>query len=383
MDETKTEQDNILNDPNLGEIFQLAMINSRPPKREKFNWANFKPQAVKSAEDLPSYLVFGPLNRGTLIISADGFNAEWSDPEQKAKIVLNWNSKTHKYTASQVWDGEEGSATQQDDTTPLIQVFAMLYEDGFPKNWDAKAKEQFEGRYYLTWLEGNERLPTYFAAPDGVFRVISFPVMIKNLRHARTILEHISAETPNYGFFATVTLMQQDVYYKLGTAPDWTRDIAMCMTQSIGETGLIPQDIPRTEEIEGAQWNHLVRDAMMLHVFVPFAGMRDMLQKLSESPMPIIERTDAPIRRDLLPVVSPQGLSEKLNSFTLDDTIQGIRVTYTFLAPEIALDDLLTLDSNSQIDRLEKFSDAILDQLSADVEEAKRRAKEAPRIVTE
>lgn len=175
--------------------------------------------------------------------------------------MLNWNSKTHKYTASQVWDGEEGSATQQDDTTPLIQVFAMLYEDGFPKNWDAKAKEQFEGKYYLTWLEGNERLPTYFAAPDGVFRVISFPVMIKNLRHARTILEHISAETPNYGFFATATLMQQDVYYKLGTAPDWTRDIAMCMTQSIGETGLIPQDIPRTEEIEGAQWNHLVRDA--------------------------------------------------------------------------------------------------------------------------
>lgn len=58
-------------------------------------------------------------------------------------------------------------------------------------------------------------------------------------------------------------------------------------------------------------------------------------------------------------------------------------MTYTFLAPEIALDDLLTLDSNSQIDRLEKFSDAILDQLSADVEEAKRKAEEKPRIVTE
>ena len=141
-------------DKNLGGLFQIALVNAPSPSRSAFNWGAFKPEAVKSPADLPPYLVFGPLNEETFLLTAEGWRAEWSDAQQKAKITLNWGAKTHRYTATQVWEGEEGSATEQSDTTPLIQVFAMLYENGFPSMWDQLAKKKAEEMYHLTWLSG-------------------------------------------------------------------------------------------------------------------------------------------------------------------------------------------------------------------------------------
>ena len=72
--------------------------------------------------------------------------------------------------------------------------------------------------------------------------------MIKNLRHAQSILKSIAEKNPTYGFYAIANLMEQDVYYEIGKAPDWTSDIALCMTQSIGETVLfLPAFRPRRQ----------------------------------------------------------------------------------------------------------------------------------------
>ena len=79
--------------------------------------------------------------------------------------------------------------------------------------------------------------------------------------------------------------MEQDVYYEIGKAPDWTSDIALCMTQSIGETGLIPSGVPSSETIEGKEYIHLERDVMMLNISVPFAHIFEMLKDLSETPI--------------------------------------------------------------------------------------------------
>ena len=98
-------------DKNLGELFQIALVNAPSPSKNAFNWGAFKPEAVKSPADLPPYLVFGPLNEGTFLLTPEGWRAEWSDAQQKAKITLNWGANTHRYTATQVWEGEEGSAS--------------------------------------------------------------------------------------------------------------------------------------------------------------------------------------------------------------------------------------------------------------------------------
>lgn len=370
------EQQVPFGEENLGEIFQIALLNHPSAARNKFNWGVFKPESVKGPKDLPPYMIFGPLDEGTFLLNEEGWRAEWSDKTQKAKVVVNWGKKTHRYTATQTWEGEEGSATEQPDSTPLIQVFAMLYEDGFPAIWDQLAKKRAEEKYHLTWLVGDKRLPTYFAAPDGIFRVITFPIMVKNIRNAKHILDNVAGHGINYGFFAIGSLMEQQIDYEVGKAPDWTADLAMCMTQSIGETGLIPSAIPSTQEIDGKSFIRLERDVMMLSISVPFAHIFDMLKRLSETPMPIIPANEPPMRREMLPVIIPQGLSEKLSSFTLDDTQQGIRVAYSYPVQEAALDDLLKLNSDDQIARLEKFSDEMLDQLAANVDKEKGRPKE-------
>ena len=40
-------------DKNLGELFQIALVNAPSPSRSAFNWGAFKPEAVKSPADLP------------------------------------------------------------------------------------------------------------------------------------------------------------------------------------------------------------------------------------------------------------------------------------------------------------------------------------------
>ena len=55
-------------DKNLGELFQIALVNAPSPSRSAFNWGAFKPEAVKSPADLPPYLVFGPLNEETFLL---------------------------------------------------------------------------------------------------------------------------------------------------------------------------------------------------------------------------------------------------------------------------------------------------------------------------
>lgn len=72
-------------DKNLGELFQIALVNAPSPSKNAFNWGAFKPEAVKSPADLPPYLVFGPLNEGTFLLTPEGWRAEWSDAQQKGQ----------------------------------------------------------------------------------------------------------------------------------------------------------------------------------------------------------------------------------------------------------------------------------------------------------
>lgn len=359
-----------VDDIKLAKAFQIALINHKPEGRERFSWDSFKPGSVKSPKDLPSYMIFGPLEEGTLLITEDGWSANWTDALQKARVNVSWNKKTGMYTASQFWQGEEGSSLELEQSKPLIEVFARLYLDGFPKNWEKKAQELAQKKYQLTWLETPDNLPFVFAAPDGGFRSISFPVMVKNVENAKKILERMAKEHIPYGFYSTATLMQQDIFYEIGQAPEWTTDIAACMTQSIGETGLIPSDIPKQEEIDGKRYIHLTRDVMMMNIFVPFGRIFDMFERLSETPMPILTMEDMPLRREQLPVVIPQGLDQSLSSFTVIDPVQGIRVTDTYIATEIPLDDLLKENSEEQIRKLEEFSEGLIDKLASDAEES-------------
>ncbi len=348
---------------NCQDLFEIAVINSRPKNDRSFDWLGFDPKNVKDKDDLPPYLVFGPLDLGTLVINGEGWYAQWTNPKQKAKIVINWRRDTGVYTLSQIWLGEEGSACEESDKNSFPQVIASLYKDGFPANWDEKAKVYFEKKYQISWLSASDTQPCYFGLPDGVFRVLCFPVMIKNIRHAQQILAHISEEGLKYGFFALAQLTPQKIYYEVGVAPDWTRDAGLLLTQSIGETGLIPSELPTNETVHGKEYVALSREVMMLQVNIPFADLEDMLERLEATPMPIEKTDQVPLRRDLVPVVVPQSMSEVTQSFTVQDPEQGINVVTACMKLENPFDVLIRKNSARQLEELEKFSDDMLDKL--------------------
>ena len=184
---------------------------------------------------------------------------------------------------------------------------------------------------------------------------------------------HLSEEDMSYGFFAVAQLTAQKVFYEVGKAPDWTNDIGLVLTQSIGETGLIPTDIPQCEKIDGKDYNVLSRQVVMLQISIPFAGLSFMLKKLAETPMPIVTTQEMPLRRELTPVILPVNLDEVTDSFTVSDQDQGIKVVTGLMKTQRPFAELLRKDSQKQIEELEKFSDEMLDKLSGDIEEESKK----------
>lgn len=358
---------------NYDDLFEIALVNSKPLSSEQFNWMAFKPGEVKDKKDLPSFLIFGPLDEGSLVINEEGWFAQWNDPEQKAKLTVNWRQDTKMYSVSQVWMGIEGSAVEVSDEQSFPQVLASLYQDGFPKDWEQKAKEYFESKYRVSWLSSPDNLPCTFGLPNGTFRVLEFPILIKNIRNAQRILMHLSEEGLPYGFFSAVQLTPQKIFYEVGKAPDWTNDIGNVLTQSIGETGLIPTEIPQREKVDGKEYNVLTRQVMMLQISIPFAGLDLMLRKLAETPMPIVTTKEMPLRRELTPVILPTNLDEVTDSFTVSDEDQGIKVVTGLMKTQLPFYELLKKDSQKQIDELEKFSDEMLEKLSGDIEEENKK----------
>lgn len=354
---------------NYDDLFEIALINSRPCGNERFDWVNFKANQVKESKDLPPFLIFGPLDEGTLVVNEEGWFAQWRDAQQQAKLTVNWRKNTGMYSISQVWMGIEGSAVEVPDSQSFANALASLYEDGFPKAWEQKAKEYFESKYHVSWLNSPDNLSYMFGLPNGTFRVLEFPVLIKNIRNAQKILEHISEGKPDYGFFALAQLTPQKIFYEVGKAPDWTNDIGLVLTQSIGETGLIPTEIPQREKIDGHDYNVLIRQVVMLQISIPFAGLESMLKQLSETPMPIVSTKEMPLRRELTPVILPPNLDEVTDSFTVSDGNQGIKVVTGLMKTQRPFVELLQKDRQKQIEELEKFSDEMLDKLSGDIEE--------------
>lgn len=343
--------------------FQIALVNHRPSEKHSFDWLGFSPAAVTKPQDLPYYLVFGAIDEEAFRLTDEGWSAAWANPQTKSRILLTWNRKTERYTVSQTWHGVEGSVSDAPADTPLNDVLAGLYIKSFPPAWEEEAKVHFEKQYQTSWIKTPSDLSLYFGVPDGVFYTIVLPVMVKNIRNAKKILEDLDRISPiDYGFFATACLLDQRVYYEIGRAPEWTSDVAQVLTQSLGETGLLPLEIPKYEEENGIRSIRLDRSVMALCISVPFGQLEDMLARLAESPIPVLTKAEPPHRRETLPIIVPVNIGEDARALRIEDEDQGIETIYQFL-PMKPLGELLSLDCESQIDELEKMSDSMIQQI--------------------
>jgi len=342
---------------------EIALVNHEPKYGKKFDWASFDPHKVQSPLDLPEYLCLGFQNTNAFVKSEDGWGSVWQNDQQGAKLLLNFNKKTGKYSATQSWQGIEGSSIQCDQTESLPGAISQLYAEGFPASWSEKAASYFSGKYQVSWIKTPNDMTQFFGLPDGIFFNISFPVMIKNIRYAREIFQDVVKREPvPYGFFVTATMIDQKISYKYGVAPDWTEDPAQVITQSLGETGLVPMSIPEEKDEKNGRYMQFDRSVVMLNVSLPFIYLDDMLDRLSDTPMPVYKTNETLHRRDTLPIILPTSIFEMRQNVLLEDVGQGITVEFRFFPVE-PLDQMLQRNADEEIDTLEKVSDQIIDQL--------------------
>jgi len=324
------------------------------PDRAPFSWRDLNPALVRSASNIPQYLVLGDLDPSTFELSNAGWSARWQGNESDTHFDVTYKAKTKQWHIRQTWCGLDGGFSIFPAAMPLDKVIAEGVYMQFPRTWDSGAKLQLESTYQITIIEQPENAYAFFGIPDGAFRTIAFPIAVRNLRPMRQWIQDIVAESPlTYPITVEAKLIFQALNYLEGKAPDWTSQRAVMFNHSVAETGLAPQGLPVREEANdgSAAWT-LRREIYFLFIGLPFAGVTDFLSRMVSANGPIRTFADPDFRFELRPVVIPAGFELQTESLALWDKARTTRSSLQFAhsdEPKIVptIDDIIEAEKTA------------------------------------
>ena len=300
------------------------------PERVRQSLRDWDPALVRSAEDLPQYLILGDLDPSTFRQSTGIWSARWQGTEDDTHFDVAYKADTGRWQIRQTWCGLDGGFSVYPTRMPLDKVIAQALYMQFPRNWDSAAKSQIESEYQITVVEQPENAYTFCGIPDGAFRTIIFPIAVRNLRPVRQWMQEIVEESPlTYPITVEAKLVFQALNYLEGKAPNWTTQEAVAFNQSVIETGLAPHGFPVREVANdgSAAWT-LRREIYFLVIGLPFAGLTDFLNRMVTDNGPIRAASDPDLRFELQPVVVPAAFEMQTESVAFWDQP---RTTRSFL----------------------------------------------------
>jgi len=337
------------------------------PDRVQFAWREWSPAIVRSAADLPQYLILGSLDPSTFEQSAGGWSARWQGTEIDTHFDVAYRADSGRWEIGQTWCGLNGGFGLFPVKVSLEKVISEGLYSRFPGNWDAESKSQLETKYQMTVVEQPKDFYSIFGIPDGAFRTIIFPVAVHNLGAVRDWIRVLVERSPlAYPVTVDARLVFQAINYVDGKAPEWTTQPAAVFNHSVIETGLLPQAFPVREEAKdgSAAWT-LRREIYFLSIGVPFAGLTDFLERIAIANGPVRRTSDPEFRFELRPVVIPAGYEIQIESLaTLDDK----RATRSFLTfPRLggmpaSVEEVLSAEMNSSetLAKAENISQALV-----------------------
>ena len=363
---------------------QSALPRSVPlfrytPQRGHFSWREWNPALVRSASDLPQYLILGNLDSSTFRRSTSGWSARWQGTEVDTHFDVEYKPGESQWMVRQTWCGLDGGFSVYSTRIPLDKVVGQALNMVFPRNWDRAAKERFEAKYQVTVIEQPENAYGFFGIPDGALHTIVFPVAARNLRPVRQQLQEIIEASPlTYPISAEAKLVFQAVNYVEGKAPDWTTQEAVAFNQSVLETGLAPHGFPAREVAnDGAAAWTLRREVYFLFIGVPFAGLTDFMNRIVSENGPLRAAADPELRFELRPVVMPAAIEMLADSVALWDRARTTRSFLQFTRPGEAktvpnVDEIVDAERNAPatLAKIESISGDVV----ATIEEIFQRA---------
>ena len=293
------------------------------PQRRDFNWRALDPAAVRSAGDLPPYLILGPLDEASFKHSDEGWSARWQGTEADTWFELAHDAARQQWVAEDRWRGIKGSITTYKTHIPLPVVIGQAMYGWFPENWDRATKALLEETYQLQVVEPQKGAPSLCGIPDGPVRTIAFPLAVSDLRGFRDRLRQcLERWQLPYPVAAEARLTYQGVCWHAGEATGWpdTTRPEDSFRQSVQDTGLVPFGFPRRAPVPGqaAAWRQ-TRELYYVYLTCPFAGLTDLLQRLASSQGPIRKVDDPGLRFEWQPLVLSAGLEHLAADLTLDD----------------------------------------------------------------
>ena len=339
------------------------------PDRVRFAWQDWAPALVRSAADLPQYLILGDLDPSSFQLSAGGWFARWQGTEADTHFDVTYKAQEGRWEVRQTWCGLDGGFSTYPTRMPLDKLIGQTLYLQFPHNWDQEAKLQLETAYQIAVVEQPENSFTFCGIPDGALRTIVFPIAVRNLRPVRQWIQDIIDESPlAYPITVEAKLVFQALNYLEGKAPEWTSQEAVAFNQSVVETGLAPQGFPVREEASdgSAAWT-LRREIYFLFIGLPFAGLTDFLSRMATANGPIRTAADPAFRFELRPIVLPAGFEFQAESLTLWDKARATRSFLKFAPPGEANDvpkveDVMTAErlAHSNLAKVEAISNDVV-----------------------
>ena len=160
---------------------RIIGIHRHVPNRLHVSWDTFSPSAVRSAKDLPPYLILGELDHESFTVTSDGWSATWQGTEEETQFKLKYSRAESRYDIHQTWDGINGGFSICPEKIGLKKFILQALYFQFPNQWDSQAKKRLEAKYQITYCEQPENLASFCGMPDGAFRTIAFPVGVRNI----------------------------------------------------------------------------------------------------------------------------------------------------------------------------------------------------------
>ncbi|MFM8622514.1 MAG: hypothetical protein ACKOB3_03955 [Holophagaceae bacterium] len=248
------------------------------PDRVPFSWEDWDPTLVRSADDLPQYLILGDLDPSTFEQSTAGWSARWGGMD--THLYVAYKAETQQCEIRQTWCGLVGGFVVFPARTPLDKV---ICPGRFPSNWDREAKAKLESRFQqMTVIEQPENFFNMSGIPDGAYRTIVFPLAVGDLRLVQQYIQFVVDESPpSYPIMVDAKLVFQGINYFEGKAPEWTSDEVVVFSKSVAETGLVPFGLPKREVLNdgSATWT-LAREIYFLFIRLPFTGLTRFMDVL-------------------------------------------------------------------------------------------------------
>lgn len=302
------------------------------PQRTGFAWRSWNPSSVKSARDLPPYLILGPLDEDSVEISCCGWSALWQGTEPDTRFEITYSEDAQRYEIRQEWCGIDGGFCIYSSAIPLDTLIPQALYAGFPRKWDAQAKTTLEQKYQLTYVEQPEGTTFFCGIPDGAFKTIAIPVSVNNMRRSRDWINRVIDEFGlRYPVHVVAKLLPQAFNYLEGEVPEQNPNPGTLFFQSLDQTGLVPFGFPvREKASDGTTAYTLRRAAYVIFVGVPFAGLTDLLDALYAKNGSVRQLDDFALSIELQPLIIPAALEYQSSNLAYWDRERFTRCHWQF-----------------------------------------------------